>query len=68
MGELFVMYCILFLKIKVLTGLNCITLEKYTLTAKSKKVLLLIRAVIWMRIRSDPHSFGSVDPDPDAEV
>ena len=23
--------------------------------------------VMWIRIRSDPDSFGSVDPDPDSE-
>ena len=27
-----------------------------------------IIVVMWIRIRSDPHSFGSVDPDPDPEV
>ena len=25
------------------------------------------RSVMWIRIRSDPDSFGSVDPDPDSE-
>ena len=24
--------------------------------------------VMWIRIRSDPHSYGSVDPNPDPEV
>ena len=27
-----------------------------------------LQAVMWIRIRSDPDSFGSMDPDPDPEV
>ena len=26
-----------------------------------------IKSVLWIRIRSDSHSFGSVDPDPDPD-
>ena len=26
------------------------------------------KPVMWIQIRSDPDSFGSVDPDPDLEV
>ena len=28
-----------------------------------KGVLILYNSVMWIRIRLDPHSFGSLDPD-----
>ena len=30
-----------------------------------EKVMYILRSVMWIRIRSDPHSFWSVDPDPE---
>ena len=34
---------------------------------KGRGLWFLIKTVMWTRIRSDPHSFGSVDRDPDYE-
>ena len=44
--------------ITIITGIG-----SYTSSIVNNSKLLI--AVMWMWIRSDPHSFGSVDPDPE---
>ena len=59
--NLIFLYIVIFQLILDINVSACLTNKKNIDTDTN----LFICAVMWIRIRSDPHSFGSVGPDPE---